>query len=108
MITTNNPFEVIDQRLSNIESLLIDIKHKSVNVSNEKKELSERILIKECSEITNLAEATIRTLAHFKKIPYHKEGKFLVFKRSEIISWLDNGRPSNAQQIADDYIKSKK
>jgi len=105
-----NPFLKLEKKLTDIETLVISLHEKlnSQNLHNNNFELPDRILIKECSEITNLAEATIRTLAHFKKIPYHKEGKFLAFKRSEIISWLENGRPSNAQQIADDYIKSKK
>jgi len=69
---------------------------------------SEHIRIKECSQITGRAEATIRTLAHFKKIPYYKDGKFLAFNRSEILNWLQSGRPTIAAQAAENYIYNSK
>jgi len=103
-----NPFEVIDKRLLNIESLLHELKTQN-QIITQKTVIpqSERVLINECSEITGLAKATIRTLAHFRKIPFHKEGKFLSFKRSEILFWLEQGRPTIAEMKVENYINNK-
>lgn len=55
-----NPFQIIDERLSNIESLLIDIKHKP------KEDLSnKRYSIREASKIIGVTTLTIRN--HIKK-----------------------------------------
>jgi hypothetical protein len=44
-------------------------------------------------------------------IPYHKRGKKLIFLKSEIDSWLKNGRKRTLEEIANDvdkYITQKK
>lgn len=51
----NNPFEALDKRLSNIEEILLDIKHKP------KEDLSnKRYSIKESAEILRVSPLTIR------------------------------------------------
>jgi excisionase family DNA binding protein len=40
----------------------------------------------------NPARPTIYNWCAHRKIPYHKEGKKLLFKKSEIDQWLYNGR----------------
>lgn len=51
----NNPFQTIDVRLSNIETLLLDIKHQpKEDISNKRYDL------KEASEITGLTPQTLR------------------------------------------------
>ncbi len=71
---------------------------------------NDLIFIKEASELTNLAEPTIRTLTCKKKIPYIKPAgtKRLMFSRKAIIEWLQTGRPTNAQQKANEYINNRK
>jgi len=51
----NNPFETLDKRLSNIEDLLLDIKHKP------KEDLSnKRYDLKEAEKITGLTSQSLR------------------------------------------------
>lgn len=51
----NNPFEIIDSRLSNIENLLLDIKHQP------KEDLSnKRYNLKEAEKITGLTSQSLR------------------------------------------------
>lgn len=38
------------------------------------------------------AKQTVYQWVHFKQIPYHKRGKSVLFKRSEIDSWISETR----------------
>jgi len=38
------------------------------------------------------ARQTVYGWVNYRKIPYHKEGKKLLFRKSEIDQWLRNGR----------------
>ena len=56
------------------------------------------------------ARATIYGKVHQKLIPYHKQGKSLIFKKSEIDSWLNQGRFKTTAEItaeANKYLKRK-
>ncbi|MBZ4044508.1 helix-turn-helix domain-containing protein [Flavobacterium hibisci] len=57
----SNPFESIDQRLSNIENLLLDIKHPP------QKEENRLLSVKEVAKFAGCSEISIRN--------YIKEGK---------------------------------
>jgi excisionase family DNA binding protein len=50
----NNPFEAINQRLSNIESLLLDIKHKP-----EPEDKPEYLTVKEAVPLLKVSEQSI-------------------------------------------------
>ena len=57
------------------------------------------------------ARATIYGKVHAKKIPYHKQGKSLIFRKSEIDGWLDLGRFKTTAEIeaeATNYAKRKR
>lgn len=87
----NNPFEVIESRLSNIESLLLDIKHSPIKV----KANSETWL--DLKELCNYhpdkpSKATVYGWVSAKTIPVHKTGKKLRFLKSEIDNWLLQGK----------------
>ena len=50
----NNPFEAINQRLSNIESLLLDIKHKP-----EPEDKPENLTVKEVAPLLKVSEQSV-------------------------------------------------
>lgn len=69
----SNPFEVIDSRLSNIESLLLDIKHP------ERKIPGKRFLsVEGLSEYTGISEKAIRNFILEGKIESVKVNKVLI------------------------------
>ncbi len=75
----NNPFQTIDARLSNIENLLLDIKHlPKEDLSNKRYDL------KEASTITGLSTQTLR--AHIKKgiIKGDRLGRKFSIKHTEL------------------------
>lgn len=78
----NNPFETINLRLSNIETLLIDIKHKSVNEDLSNKRYS----IKEASEITDVIPLTIRNHIKNGNIKAERFGRKYYILHSELFN----------------------
>lgn len=57
------------------------------------------------------AKPTVYSWVRKKKIPYHKSGKKLIFLKSEIDSWLMQGRQKTILEIeaeADDYLRRPK
>ncbi len=75
----NNPFETINERLSNIESLLLDIKHKPVE--EDKK---ENLTIKETAELLKVSEQSIHNYIKRGFISANKIGRILLIKRYDL------------------------
>ena len=60
---------------------------------------------------THPAKPTVYTWIGQRLIPYHKKGKKLVFLKSEIDTWLKEGRRKTAAEIhaeAEEFIRNKK
>ncbi|WP_422091081.1 helix-turn-helix domain-containing protein [Tenacibaculum ovolyticum] len=108
----NNPFKTIDERLSNIEDLLLDIKH----TPQQKDEPQQNNLWFDLNDLVKYdpekrTKPTFYGYVHQGSIPYHKRGKKLIFLKSEIDEWLKSGRVktnSEIKKMADNYISSKK
>lgn len=76
---TENPFEAIDQRLSNIETLLLDIKHKPIE-----EEKSENLTVKEAAEIIKVSEQTVHNYIKRGIFPAQKVSRILLIKRTDL------------------------
>ena len=75
----NNPFEAIDQRLSNIENLLLDIKHKPIEA-----EKTENLTVKEASELLKVSDQSVHNYIKRGFLPAVKVGRILLLKRVDI------------------------
>lgn len=64
----------------------------SINVLNSLKNDVEIIGIKDVSELTGLKEKTIRWKVSKNQVPCYQRGKPLLFSKSEILKWINNGR----------------
>ena len=107
-----NPFETIDARLSNIENLLLDLKHTSQNL-NLQPEDEMPITIEKAAEIVNLSVDTIYGLIHRKKFPSNKPPgtKRHQFFKSELVDWIKSGRKKTSFEIKverDNYLSAHK
>lgn len=108
----NNPFEVIEARLNNIESLLLDIKHKPKDQNTQ----TETDRWFDLNELCNYhpdkpSKPTVYGWVHDGLIPVHKGGKKLRFLKSEIDTWIKQGRKKTISETAneaDQYLKNKK
>lgn len=106
-----NPFEVIETRLSSIESLILDLKHNSQKVESIQ-QTKPLLVVDELAELLNIAKATIYSKYSRGEIPGGcKQGKRLYFDRQIIIDWIKAGRKkSNAEieQEAESYLSIRK
>ena len=57
----NNPFEVIEARLNNIETLLLDIKH-TPKKQGEQPEADELLTVQDTAKFFSLSVPTVYTL----------------------------------------------
>jgi len=75
----NNPFETLDKRLSNIEDLLLDIKHKP------KEDLvNKRYNLKEVEKITGLTSQSLRIKIKKGLIKGEQLGRKYYIRHSEL------------------------
>jgi len=86
-----NPFEVIEARLSNIETLLLDIKY-ARKEQGKQPETDQLLTIQEAAEFLNLSVPTLYTKVHNAEIPVYKKTKRLYFSKQELTDWIKAGR----------------
>lgn len=79
----SNPFEIIDQRLSNIEVLLLDIKH-APKVVPELTDHQKFHGDRELGKYLNCSVQTVNTLKKNGQITFHRMGRRCYYLRSEI------------------------
>ena len=105
----NNPFEIIDARLSNIESLLLDLKHNSQEptLSLEKDEL---LTVRDAAQFLSLSVPTIYGLISKSELPVMKRSKRCYFSKSDLLHYVRQGRKktlAETAQEANDYLTTK-
>tara|TARA_R110002012_G_scaffold11112_7_gene49972 strand:+ start:63256 stop:63531 length:276 start_codon:yes stop_codon:yes gene_type:complete len=74
-----NPFETINERLLNIETLLLEIKHKPVEVENP-----ENLTVKETADVLKVSEQSVHNYIKKGLIPAQKVGRVLLIKRTDL------------------------
>lgn len=106
----NNPFEVIEARLSSIENLILDLKHQPTKV--EPTDQPEQLLtIQEAAQFLNLTVPTIYSKVSKGELPVMKQGKRLYFSRTELLDYLKEGRRKTNAEIeaeAEAYLSNNK
>jgi predicted DNA-binding transcriptional regulator AlpA len=82
---TSNPFAIIDQRLGNIETLLLDIRN-----NPKPPELPDRMNLDELCKEFGFSKAFVykETSSGVKGMPCERFGSRLVFSRREIKKWM--------------------
>ncbi len=96
-----NPFEAIEARLSNIEDLILDLKHqpRPVEISPPDEML---LTVKEAAHFLKLSVPTIYSKVSHGELPYMKTGKRLYFSQVELLDYVKKGRrKSNADIVAE-------
>lgn len=76
----SNPFATIDQRLLNIENLLLELKNKPINEEPK----PENYNVKETAKLLKVSEQTIHSYIKKGFIPAHKLGRILLIKRTDV------------------------
>jgi excisionase family DNA binding protein len=105
----NNPFETIDARLSNIENLLLDLKH-PLKAQSNLPEPDLLLTIKQAAVLLSLSVSTLYLYVQRAEIPVSKRGKRLYFSQQELTDWVKAGRKKTLAEInleANSYINKK-
>ena len=103
----NNPFEVIEARLNNIETLLLDLKH----LPKEQPETDELLTVQDTAKFLSLSVPTVYTLISKGELPVMKRSKRCYFSKVELINYLKQGRKKTLAETASEaeqYLKTKK
>lgn len=92
----NNPFEVLDEKLSRIESHLLELKKQS-SKSNEDSQIL--LSVEEAATFLNIAIQTLYGYTSQRRIPFIKKEKKLYFDKAELLVWLKKGKQRSIDEI---------
>ncbi len=101
-----NPFELIIEKLDNIETLI----RSNLKNDNGTKTITEVLNLKQAAEYVSLSKSAIYKKTSERGIPHFKQGKKLYFKRSELDDWMTGLKISTKEEIekqANEYIMKK-
>jgi excisionase family DNA binding protein len=104
-----NPFLEIQNRLDNLENLLIGLSKKDHSSQKPNKE-NELFNIKEAADFLSLKVPTLYQKVSRREIPFLKRSKRLYFKRENLIEYLEKGRVKSVSEIqeeAENFFKKK-
>lgn len=93
----NNPFAPIFEKLENIEKSLRGLQSmlELRNSSNN----DELMNVKQVAEFIEESVASIYTRTSSRTIPFYKKGKRLLFKKAEILNWIESGKKKTIEEI---------
>ena len=104
----NNPFLSIDERLSNIEIMLLEMKHP---LPTPQPEADGLLTVPQAAAFLNLAVPTIYTHISKGTIPHFKKSKKVYFSKAELLAWLKEDRKLSSAEIeaqTDAYLSTRK
>lgn len=91
----NNPFEPINARLNNLEALTLEVLQ-HLRCTTPPPPADDFLSVKEAAEFLNVAPQTI--YQNVKRIKHSKRMGKLHFRRSDLVDFIENGRPTNKKQ----------
>lgn len=77
-------------RLGRIERILEDNRYNEAIFLN----------IDETSEFIKMKKSSIYQLVYQRKIPFYKRGKILLFKKSELVRWIEEKKMDTLENLA--------
>jgi excisionase family DNA binding protein len=93
----DNPFEFIIERLNALDRKISIL----MESGNDKYPVQDEFLnIEEVARFINESKSSVYSRTSSRNIPFYKRGKRLMFKKSEIMSWLESGKKKTRSEIA--------
>ena len=93
----NNPFAPIFEKLENIEKSLNGLI--TVIETNRTTNKEEFLNVSQVADLIEESVASIYTRNSNRTIPFNKKGKRLLFKKAEIIKWIESGKKKTIEEI---------
>lgn len=106
----NNPFEVIEARLNNIETLLLDLK-RIPKEPGEQTEADELLTVQDAAKFLTLSVPTIYGLISKGELPVMKRSKRCYFSKVDLLNYVKQGKRKTIAETAaeaEQYVKAKK
>ena len=106
----NNPFESILERISILETLLVDIKLNTKN-THDQPEVDELLTVQDTAKFLSLSVPTVYGLISKGELPVMKRSKRCYFSKIELLNYLKQGRRKTLAETskeADEYLKRSK
>jgi excisionase family DNA binding protein len=94
-----NPFEIIIEKLDNIETLLKQIFNTRNGSEIPLSNTNEIMNLEQLAMYVNQSKSAMYKQTANRTIPFYKNGKRVYFKKSEIDAWLTKNKISTADEI---------
>ncbi|GEC80202.1 helix-turn-helix domain-containing protein [Flavobacterium aquatile] len=78
-----NPFEILESKLSNIENLLLQLREKPIEAENK------LLSVKEIAKLSGVSELTVRNWISDGKVKAKRIGRRMFIEQSQFISGLE-------------------
>ena len=99
-----NPFEIINQRLDRIESLLEKI-NSNIGNNNVKNTYPEIMDLTQLTNYLNVSKSYVYKMTHSNKIPHSKKGKKLYFDKEVVTKWALETSIKTQEEMQDEANK---
>ncbi|OKL39534.1 helix-turn-helix domain-containing protein [Pontibacter flavimaris] len=96
---TENPFMIIENRLNQLESILLDIRAHQTKPQLDTLSTDQLLTVEEASKFLTLAIPTVYTLVQRRILPACKQGKRLYFSKEELTAWVMQGRKKTRSEV---------
>ena len=94
-----NPFEIIIEKLDNIETLLQQIFNTRNGSEIPLSNTNEILNLEQLAKYVNQSKSAMYKQTSNRTIPFYKNGKRVYFKKSEIDAWLTKTKINTADEI---------
>ena len=106
-----NPFQIILDRLDNIEKLLHELNGRKSLSTKPDDSIPELMAVSQVAKYLSLSVQTVYGFTSRSEIPNFKRGKRLYFRKSEIDEWILQCRRKTIYELqkeAEEYISKRK
>lgn len=98
-----NPFDLLDQRLSSIEEKLDRLLHR-IDTKKDSSNLDPTwVTTRQLSKHLGISASTVNNIRGIK-IPFYKIGSRVLFKREEVDAYIQKSRYKGGSDNLDEYI----
>ena len=87
----------IDDLAKRVAERVLDLQNRKTP-QEEIHDPDEFLTMKQACELLKIAKPTLYALTCKRAIPYFKKGKFIFFKREDLISWMNSGRKNSLEE----------
>lgn len=99
-----NPFTLLERKLDNIESMLMNIK-----AGDNRQNAPIYLAAPKAADFISKTPNALRVMVFKNQIPFIKKNGKLFFKQSDLIDWLESGRVEADTAVPEDILlKNKK